>query len=203
MGAALDAHVTDQICYKKMRFLRERSGARVLDVGCRKGMYARNLGGKDRLVGLDVDLDALRHARAFLEVVRGDASAMPFKDLSFDTVVAGDVLEHVGDDVTTFREFIRVARTNVLLSVPRLKVPSPFRLLGLTWTSREDPTHRRYYEREHLLKLAARVQPSASPLQVRIRPWYPASRKAVGFWLGLLERINWAPGFLVEVVKTR
>jgi SAM-dependent methyltransferase len=50
----------------------------------------------------------------------GDASALPFADASFDLVCAFDVIEHVVDDLSVFRELTRVLRPGgtLVLSVP-------------------------------------------------------------------------------------
>lgn len=190
----------DGVCYRKLGFLERRSGASVLDVGCRTGAYLRRLTNR-RAVGLDLDLAALHEARKSGAVVRGDASALPFKANAFDSVVAGDVLEHVADDRVALREMLRVARRNVLISVPRRDVPEPFRALGMTWTSRQDPTHRRYYERDTIARMVeAAALPGGQP-RLEILPWFPASKPRVGIWLRILEKVNIFPGFLVEVVK--
>lgn len=55
-----------------------------------------------------------------LEVVRGDATALPFAAGAADLVVAFDVIEHIDDDVAALREMRRVLRPGgvLLLAVP-------------------------------------------------------------------------------------
>jgi len=86
---------------------------RVLDIGCR----SREL--KDALpqqaseyLGLDLYPPA--------DVVGNLGRGLPFNDISSDTVVALDVLEHTDDIYYSFAELCRVARSYVLLILPNL-----------------------------------------------------------------------------------
>lgn len=57
------------------------------------------------------------HAGAFADIGR-----LPFPDASFDLVLAIEVLEHVPDPVGALRELDRVARGDLVLSVPRERI---------------------------------------------------------------------------------
>src|SRR5438477_10219585 len=60
---------------------------------------------------LDLDLEALRAARARSElVVRADAHALPFAAGTFDTVLANRMLNAAGGIDQVIREMIRVLR---------------------------------------------------------------------------------------------
>jgi SAM-dependent methyltransferase len=70
---------------------------RVLDLGCGDGRFLPPRG-----IGLDLDLDRLRVARATPAlVVQADAHALPFRDRAFDTVFANRMVNAAGriDDV--------------------------------------------------------------------------------------------------------
>ena len=45
-----------------------------------------------------------------LGVLRGDATALPFEDGSFDVVITSEVLEHIQDDRSALSEMVRVLR---------------------------------------------------------------------------------------------
>ena len=51
--------------------------------------------------------------------VYGDIARLPFPPLSFDLVMAIEVLEHVDDPVAALAELVRVSRGGMVLSVPR------------------------------------------------------------------------------------
>ena len=97
-----------------------------LDAGCGEGFVAQAL--LDRLPGLDLtgidfSADAAGVAQAKLTSARfqaGDVTALPFPDGAFDVVGCFEVLEHLRGDgpERALREFERVARRAVVLSVP-------------------------------------------------------------------------------------
>jgi len=106
-----------------------RGAERVLDVGCGPRLY-RNCCEAVEYVGLDL------HGRP--EVI-GSASALPFRDGSFDAVVAMDVLEHVEEIDAAASECHRVLREG-----GRLLLVTPNALGFGTFDSLADPTHRHH-----------------------------------------------------------
>jgi ubiquinone/menaquinone biosynthesis C-methylase UbiE len=98
--------------------------ARVLEVGVGEGEISDRLRARypaAELVGFDLHdaaLEAQWRARAQRNVV-ADAIAAPFAVGTFDLVLAVEVLEHVGDPRRALAEIARVARRDVVVSVPR------------------------------------------------------------------------------------
>ena len=100
----------------------------LLDVGCGEGVlterWAQQLG-DGRVVGWDLEDPKLEaewsgRRRPNLEFVTGDIGAgLPHANGEFDLVTAIEVLEHVPDPRHAVAEMARVARTHVLVSVPR------------------------------------------------------------------------------------
>lgn len=72
-------------------------GKRILDLGCRSGAVARHFLDGNEVVGLDVDRVALEAAADLgIETIVADVEeTLPFPDMSFDAVIAGELLEHV------------------------------------------------------------------------------------------------------------
>nr|WP_205745571.1 methyltransferase domain-containing protein [Egibacter rhizosphaerae] len=85
-------------------------GALLVDVGCGAGLLAPHLSGRGfRHVGVDLTASALTRARdAGVEVVQGDAARLPLGDAAAEVVVAGEILEHVGDLASTVAECCRI-----------------------------------------------------------------------------------------------
>jgi SAM-dependent methyltransferase len=85
---------------------------RTLEVGCGEGRVSRDLGGRGhRVTGLDPSPTLLRAAAErdpAGEYVAGTAEALPFADVTFDLVVAYNVLMDVDDMPAAVREAARV-----------------------------------------------------------------------------------------------
>jgi SAM-dependent methyltransferase len=133
-------------------------GARALDVGCGTGANGPVLAARAAFaVGIDASRIPLGLGeRTHTARLRGDATALPFPDASFDLVVALDVLEHLDDDAEGAREVWRVLRPGgaALIFVPALEV---------LWGLQDDVSHhRRRYGKAQLRALVA-----ASGLQIQ------------------------------------
>lgn len=99
----------------------------VLDVGCGEGVLTRAWAerlGDGRIVGIDLDDPKLRaewdkRRRPNLEYRAAEATSLSFADDEFDLATAIEVLEHVPEPDATVAEMARVARSYLLVSVPR------------------------------------------------------------------------------------
>ena len=142
--------------------------ATILDVGCGEGVLAAGWiaarPSVERVVGVDVDDVRLRahwaaRARDGLELgAVPPAPPLPFDDGAFDLVAAIEVLEHVCDPGALLSELARVARSHVLVSVPREPL---WRMLNAARgahlrTLGDTPGHRRHFSRRALARLTAR-----------------------------------------------
>jgi len=84
---------------------------RCLDIGCAAGLISYQLTvACGQVVGLDPDGSALGLARQHrgVELIRGDAMALPLKARSFDLVVCAQVYEHVPDPERLVAEIWRI-----------------------------------------------------------------------------------------------
>lgn len=130
-----------------------------LDLGCGTGWIQEVLalkGGRRHMVGIDISEGMLRFAsQKKIPVVLGDAEKIPFKDSSFDGVVAKGVLHHLSDTETAVSEIARVLKPGGLavLADPNL---SPLRALKYTLKNREDhfsPLHRSIRPGDFILQI--------------------------------------------------
>jgi SAM-dependent methyltransferase len=124
---------------------------RALDVGCAGGGNTgvlRDLGWS--VSGLEYSAAGAEIAASRgLDVVRGDATALPFADASFDLVMSTDVWEHIEDDAAVARETARVLRPGGRALVA---VPCSMKL----WSGHDVALgHHRRYERDQLAALMA------------------------------------------------
>jgi demethylmenaquinone methyltransferase/2-methoxy-6-polyprenyl-1,4-benzoquinol methylase len=95
-----------------------RDDERVLDVATGTGMVAAELQRRSacRVVGIDQSEEMLAAARArfagrdTVELVHGQAEALPFADASFDALTVTYLLRYVDDPAATISELARVVR---------------------------------------------------------------------------------------------
>ena len=96
-----------------------RPGAVLVDLACGGGLmapHAARLG--YRHVGVDLGVPGLELGRARgMRPVRGSVLAVPLADGCADVVVAGEILEHVADDVAVLAECARLLRPGGTLVV--------------------------------------------------------------------------------------
>jgi hypothetical protein len=110
-----DQYQRYRIVADALEILRGEAGAlRILDVGGGEGAILRFLSG-DEVTVLD-----LSDSPGVPGLVKGDATALPFDDESFDYVTSVDVYEHIepGARERYLSELRRTARRGVLLAAP-------------------------------------------------------------------------------------
>jgi SAM-dependent methyltransferase len=108
-------------------------GDRLLDLGCGAGRHAfEALRRGARVVAFDYDEAELKDVAGMAQAmaaagdltgparsgcVRGDATALPFPDASFDRIIAAEVLEHIVEDEAAIAELARVLRPGGSMAV--------------------------------------------------------------------------------------
>ncbi len=124
------------------------TGKRSLDVGCSSGAYVYLLRNKGyEAYGLDLLPDKKWHDNIFKV---GDICCLPYKDDSFDTVIAFEILEHVENINLALSELYRVCRKNIIISVPNCSQPEVFRESGLAYHHWIDRTHVQFFTEDTL-----------------------------------------------------
>ena len=90
----------------------------VLDVGCGNGVLTNKIGNHWKVIGLDRSLNAIRWVKT--NKVIGNANNLPFRENSFDIVVATEIIEHFLyiHYVKALSELVRVSSKYILITVP-------------------------------------------------------------------------------------
>jgi ubiquinone/menaquinone biosynthesis C-methylase UbiE len=137
-----------------VRFARRHAGASILDLGCGFGAYSSVLAVEGRrCVGCDINLDYLRTASSVgLPVVNVD-SVLPFNDRSFDSVMIFEVIEHVANVERILAEAFRVARKNVLITVPNSENIELMQANDVTYAHMLSSDHVHFFETDSLERL--------------------------------------------------
>lgn len=110
-----------------------KGNEKVLEVGCGRGFYLKTLKSvwpDLEVTGIDLNQKYLDKAKEFLgsldvRLVKGDATKLPFKDKTFDRIIASEILEHIPDDQKAVSEMYRVLKPGgiVMVTVPNKNYP--------------------------------------------------------------------------------
>ena len=175
-----------------VRFARRHAAGSILDLGCGFGAYSGQLMKEGRTcVGCDINLQYLRKAALEgLPVVNVD-SRLPFPDRSFDSVMLFEVLEHVPDIENLLGEAFRVARKNVLITVPNSEDVEIMKSNDVTYAHILSSDHVHFFDPESFRSL---LEAHAGQVEIeRSDPIYPfwfVSRSLPFYALRLLFRVG-------------
>jgi SAM-dependent methyltransferase len=107
-----------------MKIVRKTSFDSFLDVGCAEGLFLKLLSKNSRTrssgSGLDLAKNYLFKATVVSPktlLVQGDARQLPFKNDIFDLVLCSEVLEHVLNPKSVFKELVRVSRRYIVVTL--------------------------------------------------------------------------------------
>jgi SAM-dependent methyltransferase len=142
------------------RVLPEYARARVLDIGCGTGFNLQELRalGVTGAVGLDLADKALAfcRGRGLRTLVRGDAARPPFREASFDVVLALDLIEHVEDDRAALDGLRRILRPG-----GRLILFTP--AFSFLWSAQDRVSH--HYRRYTAADLGGKLSASGYAIE--------------------------------------
>jgi SAM-dependent methyltransferase len=139
-----------------LEFVRAHAGHRVIDLGCGTGGLALHL----QRLGFDVA--AVDQNRTHVEIAASLGipaqhvnGSLPFAEKSADTIVMIEVLEHVPDDAVEplLKEVRRVARKNVLITVPDCEDVDALAPSNLTCEHFLAADHVQFFTRDRLRSL--------------------------------------------------
>lgn len=102
------------------KILKSIKGKTVLEVGCGKGYLAKKLADKYLITAADIAIDEhLKKISPMIKLKAANIEALPFKNMSFDTVISTHTLEHVQNIYTAISELRRVTKKRLIIVVPK------------------------------------------------------------------------------------
>jgi 2-polyprenyl-6-hydroxyphenyl methylase/3-demethylubiquinone-9 3-methyltransferase len=172
-------------------------GAILVDLACGGGLMAPHVARLGyRHVGIDLGLPGLRLAREHgVTPIRASVLQVPLPDACTDVVVAGEILEHVEDDVAVLAECARLLRPGGTLVIDTLADTWLAELIAVRLFERipggpppgiHDPAL--FVDRRRLLAAADRLG-----IDLRLVGLRPSFRQALAWRLGRRDTVRMKP----------
>ncbi|WP_414468848.1 class I SAM-dependent methyltransferase [Methanobacterium sp. ACI-7] len=141
-----------------INFALKYAGNKILDVGCATGDYCNELKKLDfKCTGIDINAKYINKAKENgIDAYTMDAKNIDFPDNSFDTVLLFEVLEHVDDPLVILNEVKRVAKKNILITVPNCNEFSELKKFGLTYEHMLEKDHINFFTINNLDELLSK-----------------------------------------------
>ena len=123
----------------RLEFLRSQvTGNKIIDIGCGPGHLINYLSRFSyQVTGID------RHTYGNKNIIKAQASKLPFPGNSFNTAFLNNVLEHNQNDSKILAEALRVS-PRVIITVPQ-KCPDTLKSRGVVYQHYQDRSHLRTY----------------------------------------------------------
>ncbi len=175
-------------------FCRARAGKKILDFGCASGNYCLELNRRGfDCTGVDINEEYIKTAISRGVNALFIKDSLPFADKSFDTVILFEILEHVKCPLEILKEAKRVARKNVLLTVPNNTEFEILKRANLTYEHMLEEDHINFFTVESLPKLLSGCfekyfLKEKEPVAVQsLLPWYVRKIVSFGIMLGIIR----------------
>lgn len=190
----------DEVEWGCVRALLPEKRGKVLDLGCGTGLYTERLRtmGFDT-ISLDYSAKMLEIAKSKMdgEFIRGDALSLPFRDSSFDGVVAITSFEFFPEPEKAIEEMKRVVKNGRFIIVGVLSRPNFW-----SWSRRKKELYRSahfytYFEMKDLfrpdeIKACLYAPPKAKHLNIwkKAEPFLSKLLPFFGAFVVLLKRVE-------------
>jgi len=141
-----------------VNFAREYAGKTILDIGCATGEYCNELKKTGfKCTGIDIHPEYVKKANEKgIEAYVMNGNNIEFQDNSFDTVLLFEVLEHVDDPLSILNEAKRVAKKNILITVPNCTEFLELKKFGLTYEHLLEEDHINFFTKNDLEELLSK-----------------------------------------------
>ena len=171
-------------------------GPSLLDLGCGVGGYSKTLMDAGfQVQALDVNPRYVEIAKKLkVHARKYDGFTLPLADASVDTVFMVEVLEHIPEPERMIAEVYRVARRNIVVTVPN----NTQRLNTMvSWSHMLDADHKNCFPRDSLSELVRTRFPEVSVKQIASAD-LAIARDLLGGWAYRAYRLARAMGFIQD-----
>lgn len=143
---------------KLVKFAACNAGEEILDLGCATGDYCSNLESMGfSCTGVDINPEYVQKAcEKGIKAYVMSVDNLDFPDNSFDTVLLFEVLEHIKNPEDVLKEAKRVARKNILVTVPNCTQFLELKSSGLTYEHVLEKDHINFFTKKDMENLISK-----------------------------------------------
>jgi 2-polyprenyl-3-methyl-5-hydroxy-6-metoxy-1,4-benzoquinol methylase len=167
------------------------TGARILDVGCGRGVILGALAEQGFEVhGLEISAEAARGADPRAEIrIAENLKDAEYRTASFDQIIIWHVLEHLSDPAGTLREAHRILKPGgrLIVAVPNFSSLQA-RCTGAAWFHLDLPRHVYHFPLSALRQLL-----TLTGFHVRSVHHFSLRQNPFGWIQSLMNRFEWLP----------
>jgi len=148
-------NVTNYTSKSLINFAKNNSGKNILDIGCATGEYCQKLTELGfKCIGIDINEKYIQKANENgVEAYLMEGTNLNFPDKSFETILLFEVLEHVNNPESVLKEAKRVAKKNILITVPNCTDFSKLTRYSLTYDHMLEEDHVNFFTKTDLERL--------------------------------------------------
>lgn len=128
------------------------AGESILDVCCGSGAYVLKLANKYNIKGVDIQkFDSWSERPELFEIAEPELYKYPEK--SVDTILSFETLEHLSDPFAALKEYHRICRKNVILTVPNCDITEGMQKSNMLYSHWSDRTHKQFFNMQSITNL--------------------------------------------------
>lgn len=141
---------------ERLKAVRKFAGHSILDVGCGSGAYVLKLAEKYQISGVDYQRFPSWNEKPHLFSI-SDAEQLNLEDSSVDTILSFETLEHLSNPEQALREYYRVCRKNIILTVPNCQITPGMEKSKMIYYHWIDSTHINFFNQTTIIELVKNV----------------------------------------------
>lgn len=141
---------------QRLAAVKEYAGTSVLDVGCGSGAYVTALAKEYDIAGVDYCEFPTWSSNPDRFSI-SDAHSLRASSSSIDTILSFETLEHLKDPESALREYFRVCRKNVIITVPNCELTAGMKSSGVIFNHWIDRSHINFWTLNSIQQLVTSV----------------------------------------------
>ena len=146
------SYIIRKINQERLNAILKFAGYSILDVGCGNGEYVLNLANKYDIHGVDINsYESWSSMPNSFSI--SNAEKLNWEDNSIDTIVSFETLEHLQKPELALKEYYRVCRKNLIVTVPNCSISPGMSKSKFIYNHWIDRTHIQFFTLDEIKQI--------------------------------------------------